>query len=262
LRLVIGSDLADIKEADLKYLVEYLKKPSNEVYLLLYASKIDGRKKTSKELLQFSASCEAKRVREYELSPYIAEICSEREKSLAPDGVEFLKSRYGADLSRIDKEIEKASLYVDDRKDIGLADLEHLAGGFAGLNIFDIFSLLASKNKQALLDYMYKFSANSRADDEILGLWSMVKNRIKKLYLANEMLSRGCSDSELVQKEVVSSSPYAIKMFKEEARKYNAHSLGKMFKTCIDVDSKLKSPRGISKFDLLLSGMLKLSEHS
>ena len=254
IRLVVAGEFSELKSDQVSPLVEYLKNPSPDVILLLLSYKIDKRKTKLLSILDHGLVCEAKHPKIDELAMWIKGFAGERGKTIEPQAVEFLKARYESNLARIEKEIEKTSLYLGDRTVIKRENIEFTATGVSSCSIFDLSPVLASKNKKMLLERVQKLL---NAGESPILINSTLMSRIKKLLLGHDVLSSPVSDSELAKE--TGMPIFVLAGFKSEIKSYKKNELVKMYRRCMNTDSELKSARRPSE-DVLISGIMNLLE--
>ncbi len=256
-RFIIASELSDLKEDQLTVLLQYLKEPSPDVVLLMLTEKIDKRKKTSTEVIKYAEVCEAGAPDTRTYPMWINGFANERGKTVDDKVIEYLKARYEGDLARIEKEIEKASIYVGTRSMIREEDIEFLATGSSGVDIFKLSSFIATKNKKKFLEHLYKLLDSG--EPPVL-ICSIVSSRIKKLLIAQHMISKDpkVSDAELSKETGIPS--FYIRDIKSELLYYKTRELANIYKRCMSIDSKLKSSK--NTVNALTYGMLKILERN
>ncbi|MFH1223303.1 MAG: DNA polymerase III subunit delta [Pseudomonadota bacterium] len=259
LRLVIASELYELKEEDLALITGYLKKPSPDVVLLLLsAQKLDKRKKRFNSIFDHATACTAEITTKGKdtTSSWVKGFAAERGKQIEDSAVEFLSTRYKDDLSRMEKEIEKVSVYIGQQNTINQKDIEYVSTGVSSVSVFDIYPPLASKNKKKLLEVVYRFLMSG---ENPVVINSLISGRIRKLLAAADSLKENpkMQDSELA--EIIGMKPQAVYFVKSELRNYKREELANMYKRCMNIDAELKSMRGDKK-DILISGITKLLE--
>ena len=258
-KLVIASELYILKDTQLESLVRYLKEPSPEVVLLLLSSKkVDKRKKKLNSLSDYAVSCdsEIKEKGKDNNSVWIKGFAAERGKHIDDPAVEFLKARYEDDLARIEKEIEKASIYIGAQDTIRQKDIEYISTGVSNASVFDIYPHLASKNKKKLLEITYRLL---EAGESPILINFMISSRIKKLLTACDIIRDNPKVQDVELAGSVGLKPYFVRDIRAELRNYKREELANMYKRCMNIDSNLKRARGSDK-DLLISGVMKLIE--
>lgn len=251
-KLVIASEFSDLKNEQVEKLVEYLENPSSEVILLLLSYKIDKRKKAVTNILNYGIICNAKHPDKNELQLWIRGFGKERLRTIEPQAIDFLATRYDGDLSRIEKELEKTVLYLNEKTEISRKDIEYTATGVSSCSIFDISPVLAKKDRKQTLQRVQKLLD---AGDTPISINSAIMGRIKRLLLGYDILLSKAGDSELAK--AVGIPPYYLPEFKLELRNYKREELVKMYRKCMNIDSDLKSA-GRNKEDVLVSGVLDL----
>jgi DNA polymerase III subunit delta len=254
IRLIIAGEFSDLKNEQVEFLLEYLKNPSPDVILLLLSYKIDKRKTRLLSILEHGLVCEAKHPKTEDLAMWIKGFAGERGKTIEPQAIEFLKERYESDLARIEKELEKTSLYLGERTVIKKENIEFTSTGVSSCSIFDLSPVLASKNKKMLLERLQKLL---NAGEHPILINSTLMNRIKKLLLGYDVLSSGGSDSELSKE--VGVPVFYLASFKSELKNYKKEQLIKMYRRCMNIDSELKRARRPSE-EILVSGIMNLIE--
>ncbi|MEI6079567.1 MAG: DNA polymerase III subunit delta [bacterium] len=261
-KLVIASEFSDLKSEQMDKLTEYLKDPAPNVVLLLLSYKIDKRKfkdkkekgtsKSKPNLLEYGVVCEGRYPKDDELAMWIKGFATERGKTIDPQVVSFLSIKYDGELSRIEKEVEKAALYIGANKVITSKDIEFTATGVSTCSIFDITPVLATKKRKELLERLQKL-LNGGESPVLINM--TVMNQIKRLLLGHDILLSKAGDSELAK--AIKIPPYFLQDFKRELRNYKREDLVNMYKRCMNIDSELKSARR-DKEDVLVSGMMNL----
>jgi DNA polymerase-3 subunit delta len=254
IRLVIAGEFSDLKNEQVELLLEYLKKPSPDVILLLLSYKIDKRKTKLLSILEHGLVCEAKHPKAEDLAMWIKGFAGERGKTIEPQAVEFLKERYDSDLARIEKELEKTSLYLGERTVIKREIIVFIATGVSSCSIFDLSPVLAAKNKKLFLERVQKLL---NAGESPILINSTLMSRIKKLLLGHDALLSRVSDSELAKEAGVPI--FVLAGFKSEIKSYKKEELLRMYRRCMNIDSELKSARRPSE-DVLISGIMNLLE--
>lgn len=257
-RFIIASELSDLKEEQLVPLLKYLKEPSPDVVILILTEKIDKRKKTSTEVIKHAEVCEAGAPDSRSYPMWINGFAAERGKTVDNAVIEYLRTRYEGDLARIEKEIDKASIYVGARPVIREDDVEFLATGSSGVDIFKLPTFIAAKNKKKFLEHLYKLLDSG--EPPVL-ICSIVSSKIKKLLIAKYMITKDprVSDADLARE--TGTPPFFIKDIKSELLYYKTTELANMYKRCMSIDSQLKSSKS-DPVNVLTAGMLKLLERN
>lgn len=250
LRLVVASEVSSLKNEDMLHLVKYCENPSPDIILLLLSYDVDRRKKNITSLISLTESCEAQHPREYEMDMWVKGMAAEHAKKISPEAIAFLKDKNGNDLSAVEKEIEKVSLFIDTKELIGLSDIETVSSGVSGASVFDLLPLIASGNKGKVLAMAHKLIA---LGENPVGILAVYIGRVKKMLLARELFDKGEADP-VVTKEV-GMPPFYFKNFKSEVMKYSYKELIGIYRRVLQLDMELKSSRR-EKLDVLSTGLL------
>jgi DNA polymerase-3 subunit delta len=251
-KFVVASEFSDLKDEQVQKLIEYLENPSQDVVLTLLSYKIDKRKKKLTNIFNYGVVCEGKHPKGDEVSMWINGFAGERGKTIEHQAVEFLKAKYDGDLSRIEKEIEKTSLFIGSKKDITVRDIEFTATGVSSCSVFDISPVLATKNKKQVLEKVQKLLD---AGESPILINSAVMGRIKRLLLGHDILLSKAGDAELAK--AVGVPPFFLTDFKRELRNYKREELVCMYRRCMNIDAELKNSKRDKDY-VLVCGMLDL----
>jgi len=236
IRLILAGELNALKETDLNILLNYLNDINPSVYILFYSQKLDKRKKIYNEIFKKALVCNAIKFKDFEMPKWINGFLAEKGKKMTADAIEFLKLKFSNDLSQIEKEIEKISLYYQDKVLINRIDIEYLSSGFSNLSIFNLFSSFASKDKVKTLKILENLI--KQGESPIL-INSMLMQRIKKMLLAKDLLLENIDDTSLAKE--LGIHKYYFNSFIVELKNFNKKELEQMYLKCFNTDLDLKS---------------------
>lgn len=129
-QIVYLDNIDKLKKQELTALGEYAAYPSPFAYLILGASSSKGLSelysKGKKELISCDLSEEKPWERQGRLKRLLLDAAVKEGKRLAGDAVEYLLENVGANLPSLEMELEKLLLYVGERREILLQDVQLL----------------------------------------------------------------------------------------------------------------------------------------
>ena len=135
--------------APAEILAAYLKKPQMST-ILVFCHKngtLDRRKKVSADIENAGVLFESKKIREEALPAFVTEFMSENGMTISPKGISMLTEAVGADLSRMNSEMNKLVIAMPQGKtEITPEFIEERVGISKDFNIFEFKDALINKD--------------------------------------------------------------------------------------------------------------------
>ena len=150
-RVVIVRDADAFVSANREALEKYLRSPSENASLVLIVSAWPKNTKLYKIVAEIGQTIECDMPKNASVAAWLGKSAGKRGKKITPDAAAMLEEWIGRDLGRLDKEVEKLSLYVDDRDTITLADVSTLVIATAEPVAFALPDALAAGDAKAAL---------------------------------------------------------------------------------------------------------------
>lgn len=240
-RLVIVKEAQRIKQTEASKLAEFLKSPSETSCLvLLWPEKI---KKDAMRSPLFSAVeksgavVEFKPVYERDIPSWIHRKAAERKKTVTSDAAEYLLQESGTSLMDLNNELEKLFLFVGDRKEINLQDVETLSGHTKQVNLYELSEAVESKDLKGAMRIIEPLLNEGEVPVIIL---SFINTAIRKLLIAKSLLEDcGLRRDEISQK--LRLHPYFSRSFFTNLDKHTKNELIKDLQLVLEADIALKS---------------------
>ena len=238
-RLVILQDIEIYKAEQLNEFLAYVAEPAPSSCLVLAGAKIDSRTRLAKALNQQGKVHQFKKMWPRELVPWLKERARTRGKTLAPAAAEHLAELMGLGLGALDSELEKLSLFVGVRTQIGEADVAAVTGRGRLYSIFDFTDALAAGQlHRALTSYDQLDSLGEPA----VRVLAMVIRLFRQLMEVRQVLDQG-GDAGAVQ-QALRLPPAATRTLVERARGEGMAGLGGRLGRILEADLALKSSPG------------------
>jgi DNA polymerase-3 subunit delta len=189
-RVVIVKDLdrrgekSREKEKGNDALLSYLNNPSPTTILVLVVKKLDKELKGKGEFVEFS------RLDEGRLRRWIEERGARYGKRVRPEASQALITYVGSSLRALDRELEKISVYVDEKKTIDIDDVNAVVGLSKTYNVFELSRAVGSrdlKRSLEILERMMEFGEHPPLMVAVLTkhFMSLLKNVDKGLRVAS-----------------------------------------------------------------------------
>ena len=111
------------------------------------------------------------------LPGWISQAARARRKQIAPPAARLLAEWVGADMARLDGEIDKLAIYVGDRKEISTEDVSAVAVAAAGVKPFALTNAIDRRNVRAALTTLSAMLTSRGEEIRTLGMlaWGVRK---------------------------------------------------------------------------------------
>jgi len=211
-----------IKEAqhmrDIDKLESYLEQPLSSTILVIgyKDKKLDSRRKFAKLIKEKGVVVTTKKLYEKDLRSFAESLIQDKGLSIEPLALSLLLDHIGADLQRIQNELEKLSVNLGERKLITADDIERYVGISKEYNVFELQTALATRDTIRCLRIIRYFEANPKAGPIQLILPSLY-GFFSKVYMLYGIA--GGDDSSLAASLGV--PPFTIKGYRAAARNFD-----------------------------------------
>ncbi len=201
-------------EHDLDRLQTYLDHPSPQTVLifLVPAAKLDERKKLVKQAKRQATLIPCKPLTGEALVRWVDRRSKVRRVSLSTDVIELLIRRVGQQLSLLDNELEKLSLYAQDQP-LSREDVEQLVPRTLEEDVFLMVDALLEGRTEKLFRIFYDLMQKKEEPLKLLGLFSY---QIRLLLQVHHFHVRGYSSSQIAN--ILGAHPYAVQRAQKHIR--------------------------------------------
>ncbi len=211
-----------LKEAqqlkDIDKFESYIESPlSSTIFVVGYKEKnLDKRTKLYKTIQKNGEILSTKKLRDYELVPWINDYIKSLDFTMSPKAVILLADHIGSDLSRIVNEIEKITVNLGQRKSITEDDIEKYIGVSKEYNVFELQNAVGKKDLAKAIRIIQYYEANPKAAPIQLVLPSLY-GFFSKLYVYFGMADK----SENALRPLFYNNSFAVKEAIAAAKLYS-----------------------------------------
>ena len=243
-KVIIGNNFN--LDIDTTYLFKYLDNPNSNVLLILTASKLDERKKISKELKQ--------KINYLKLDLDSKDIIKDilKDKKIDFKVINTLEEYFNDDKERLISECEKLKLAFLNDKEITYNKAEDII--IKPLNNSDNLSFSLVRNialkdkKAALLNYQELLSYNI----ESYALMGLLESQYRLLYQVKVLNKKNISYNAIPK--ILEVHPFRVKKTLELVRYYSLKDISNILKDLALNDYKMKS--GLIEADMLIDMLI------
>jgi len=158
---------------------------------------------------------------------------------LAPDAVSFIKTMLGEDMNLIKNELEKISLYKNEKKSIGEEDLKGFMEKQSTESIFSLTTAFSNNNLRESLRILKELDKNRESPLSIL---YMIAWRFRQLFKVSQFLKEGKSDEGIAK--AIKISRGAVYYLKKSAHNFRENDLSRIMGLIEETDYRIKNNSG------------------
>ena len=236
-RLVIVKEIEALKAGDLEDLVAYLRDPSPGTCLVM----VSHQSRYDKKAVVTAVEAQGVAVRFFplldrEMVPWIDAWVRSRGLSIQRDAAQYVWQTLGNDLLAINNELQKAVIYIKERKAMGLEDVRAVVGDFREYSSFDLADAVGRKDRERALLVLNRLVQEG---EQPVGLLASIAWNFRRLLRAKSMEASGTGYEEIKKKLHVIFHQSAA--FQEQMRRYTLQELEQAFTVMTMTDRALKS---------------------
>ncbi len=218
-----------LKEAqqmkDLEQLESYIASPSQTtIFVVGHKTKaLDKRTKFSKTVAAHAEMETFAKIKEDKIQEWIRNVAAEKKMQIAPKAMSLLEEHIGNDLARIENEMEKLRINVEEGQAVNEDHIEQFIGISKEYNIFELLAAITRKDLASAIRILKYFESNPKSAPIQLAIPALYSH-FSKVYVALSMSNR--SDEAL--KPVFSFNPVALKQGKDTMKNYGFDGVEKL----------------------------------
>ena len=252
MRVVILKNVQDFKEKELLELEPLVKNPVTSTVFVIFADKIDKRKRIFKSFIDSAVSIEFKKPYDNQVPQWIRHIATTLNLKISNDAINRLHRLAGNNLSEIEGHLIRVQAYAAPRASVELDDINAVVSVSREENIFDFTEALGGKDKVNALEQLVNLLDQGQAPQAIIGA---VARHIRILLNVRAGMDQGIGGAKLAN--LVGLSPYFIETYCDQARLWSVKKLEDMLVVLHETDKALKSTTGASSHIWLENLVLK-----
>lgn len=202
----------------------YVERPltSTILFVSYKGKKVDGRTKFAKVLKDKGVVLTTKKLYENELPDWTQKLIKSKGYSITNRAQYLLIDHIGNDLSRINNEIDKIILNLNDRKEINEDDIENFVGISKEYNVFELQDALAKKDLFKAFRIAQYFEGNPKA-----GPIQMVLPALHSFFSKLQLIHTTPSSNEKVLASQIGVPDWKIRDYFQAANRYSLSNIEK-----------------------------------
>lgn len=223
LQVVILKEAQAMK--DIERLEAYVEKPlvSTLLFVAYKGKKVDGRTKLAKLLKDKAILLTTKKMYDNELPEWTSNLIKAKGYGISNKALFLLIDHIGNDLSRLNNEIDKLILNLQNRKNITEDDIETFVGVSKEFNVFELQQAIGNKDLYKAIRIIQYFEANPKAAPIQL-IFPSLYSYFSKVQMIYSIPAR----DEKTVSSAIGVNPYFVRDYLQTAMKFSQHEIEKV----------------------------------
>ncbi len=223
------------KVSNKESLVSYFEKPMPSTCLMVMTTKPDFRQKVFATLKTNAILVEGKSPYDSKMPDWIRTRVEKLGKIISLEASQLLHSRTGNALRIVQSEIDKLFIYVGEKKQIALDDVEEVVGMSKQYNIFELQKMLGLLQIERSLEIMERMLDSG---DNAIFMVSQLTGYFQKLSLYHEYRAQRLNDVAIASKLRI--NPYFLNEYSQAAGNFLPQEIECCFRHLLEADEALK----------------------
>lgn len=235
-RVVVLKNSHELKDAEWSELESLFKNPVDSTVFVLFADKIDKRKKHFKNLIDTAAALEFKKPYDNEIPRWINYYASQYELKLTQGAVHRLHRLVGNNLSEIYAQLEKIKVYLDGGTTVDVEHVNAVVSNSREENVFDFTKAVGQKDRVRALEQIVNLLDQGQSE---IGIVNLLARHMRILLTVRTGLDQGVGGAKLAN--LANVSPYFIDEYSAQAKLWPVRKLEDSLVLLGETDKALKS---------------------
>ncbi len=235
-RLIILKNAHELKDSELIQLEPILENPVDSSVFVIFAEKVDKRKKAIKILLDKAVCVEFKKPYDNQVPQWISHLAQNLGMKITTDAIHRLHRLVGNNLSELDSQLQKIQQFLGVKTAIELADVNAVVSFSREENIFDFTRAIGQKDRVKALEQLV--SLLDQGQNEV-GIVHLLSRHIRMLLTVRSGMDQGLGGAKLASLAQVPS--YFIESYCDQARLWPIRKLEDALVVLHETDKALKS---------------------
>lgn len=235
-RLIILKNAHELKDAELLELQPLFDNPVQSTVFVIFADKVDKRKKAIKTLLDHAVCVEFKKPYDNQIPQWISYLCQNLSIKISTEAVHRLHRLVGNNLTELENQIIKIQQFIAERNNIELTDVNMVVSQSREESVFDFTKAIGQKDRVKALEQLV--SLMDQGQNEI-GIISLLARHMRLLLTIRSGMDQGLGGAKLASIAQVPS--YFIESYSDQARLWPIKKIEDAIVVLHETDKALKS---------------------
>jgi len=234
-KLVVVKEFDSLQIADKDSFLKYISNPQSTTTLVLISEKF-GVNKFQKEIINQAVSVRCKNLSTGDIYQWSSEKFISAKIKASKDSIAFLVENIGANLLRLNLEIEKIKNYLGPEETLTLEKVSKITGFTRDVNIFNFQKSLAAKNLKACLKIGYHLLEQGEA---MAAMLPMIFIFFRRMWTVKQLFEKNHSEKNILN--LVGGSSYAYRDIFATHNNFSCQHIELIFEKILDAELQLKT---------------------
>jgi DNA polymerase III subunit delta len=235
-RLVLVTDVEQLKESDQGKLLDSLANLSKRSTLVLFAEDLDRRKKFYTTLRDKHCVAEFRKLKGIALERWADAFIRKQGYRISSSTIKRIVELAGSDLQTLASELEKLMLSSGKEKDISNSIVDDLVRASRQHGIFELINAIGQRDRAGALRSLGNLLSMGEYP---LVIVTMMARHCRQILIAKEGLLQGSNAQDIARTAQIPS--FILEQFLRQARAIDAASVQEMYIRLAGIDKRLKS---------------------
>lgn len=235
-RLVILKEAHELNDREWAELEPVFQTPVESTVFVVFAARVDKRKKAIRLLLEKADSVEFKKPYENQIPSWIRYIAGTLELEMTDEAVHLVHKLVGNHLTEIEAELKKLGDYVGTRRRIEVQDVAAAVSRSKEESVFDFTRAVGENNRVKALEQLVRLLDQGQSE---VGIVALVARHVRLLMTVKKGQEEGLYGGKLASYAQV--PPYFLDQYLEQTRLWTMRKLEQTLVVLAETDKALKS---------------------
>lgn len=175
-------------------------------------------------------------LKDWELEKWIGERAAQKQIKIDRNAVQLIREFLGADLYRIDNELDKLAAFAGEGQRITVPMVEEMTAEISETKIWALTDALTSRNLAGVMELLHRLRRESTLNDAgfTRQVFALVSSQIFKIIRVKEMYGQRRNVNEIAQ--ATSMGSYQIEKLLPYTRGFQAEQLDRIYARLTEID--------------------------
>lgn len=235
-RVVILKNANELKDSEWAELESLFKNPVDSTVFVLFADKIDKRKKVFKNIIETAHAIEFKKPYDNEIPRWINYYAGQFGLKLTQSAVHRVHRLVGNNLSEIYAQLEKIKIYLDGATAVDAEHVNAVVSNSREESVFDFTKAVGQKDRVRALEQIVTLLDQGQSE---VGIVNLLARHMRILLTVRTGLDQGIGGAKLAN--LANVSPYFVDEYAAQAKVWPVRKLEDSLVLLGETDKALKS---------------------
>lgn len=244
-RAVVITELEKLSEKDEQLLLRYLQDPADTTVLILIARDLDGRRKSTKAIMQACTTIVFEPLKKGELIAWTRAQLRQLKRAADETTIRLLVDHVGNNLRMLSNELEKLAIASSGTGRITTEMVESLIGESRELSNFELADSLVARNRKAALRTLQRLLDGGAEPVMLVGI---IAGNYRKLALAKQLWETGSDPNQVMRS--VGVPDWKRNEFLATLNRVSSAELAERLRRIAMTDLAIKTSKGTPRLQL------------